>query len=51
MFLRAERFRTNLMKQEVLPMKNWQRYLILTGMAMSQNLCKQDIQIAVEALR
>lgn len=32
-------------------MKNWQRYLILTGMAMSQTLCEQDIQVAVNALR
>jgi len=32
-------------------MKNWQKYLILTGMAMSQTLCEQDIQAAAEALR
>ena len=36
---------------EVHTMKNWQRYLILTGMAMSQTLCEQDIQAAAEALR
>ena len=32
-------------------MKNWQRYLIMTGMAMSQTLSEQDIQVATEALR
>ena len=32
-------------------MKNWQRYLIMIGMAMSQTLSEQDIQVAAEALR
>ena len=32
-------------------MKNWQKYLILAGMAMSQTLCEQDIQVAAEAMR
>ena len=32
-------------------MKNWQRYLIMAGMAMSQPLSEQDIQVAAEALR
>ena len=32
-------------------MKNWQRYLILTGAAMSQTLSHQDIKQAIETLR
>ena len=32
-------------------MKNWQRYLILIGMAMNQTLREQDIQVAVEAMK
>ena len=32
-------------------MKNWQKYLILTGAAMSQSLSQQEVQVAVEVLR
>ena len=41
----------NKSKKEVLTMKNWQRYLILTGAAMSQTLSHQDIKQAIEILR
>lgn len=32
-------------------MKNWQKYMILTGVAMGQSLPQQEVQVAVEALR
>ena len=46
----AKRAETN-PKKEVLTMKSWQRYLILTGTAMSQTLSHQDIKQAIEILR
>ena len=32
-------------------MKNWQRYLILAGAAMSRDLSKQEIQDVIDAIR
>ena len=31
-------------------MKNWQKYLVLAGAAMRQNLCRQEIKQVIEAL-
>ena len=32
-------------------MKNWQKYIVLAGVAMGLSLPQQEAQVAVEALR